>query len=405
MKILISGATGLVGSGCAVVWRPPATRCAGWCATASAVDRGRRLLEPGHGRARRGGAGRCRRGGEPGRREHRRRTLDRKKEAKPFCDSRVKARARSPTALAQAKRPSEDAGQRLGHRLLRRPRAMSCSTRTVRRAAISCRRCAASGKQPRRRPPRADAAWCLHAVRRGAERRRRGAEEDAAAVQTRRSAAPRQRPAIHELGSLDDVVDALIECLVNDRLSGPVNVVAPIPVTNSEFTKTLGRVLAPADDLSDAGLCLARWPSDKWPTSCCWPASACNRQSAGSGGYEFKYPQLEAGTRAGDYALGPARRRLTHFGPMSREPSIHIRSKHPHGRRAGTFASARSTIGQSMRGGRIRPVLDDRRAAHEWNFALAARGRVRRASWASRWSCSSRCAATIPGPAIGCIDS
>ncbi len=29
----------------------------------------------------------------------------------------------------------------------------------------------------------------------------------------------------------------------NDALQGPVNAVAPNPVTNSEFTKTLGRVL------------------------------------------------------------------------------------------------------------------------------------------------------------------
>ena len=43
--------------------------------------------------------------------------------------------------------------------------------------------------------------------------------------------------------ALDDVVDAVIECLANDSLRGPVNVVSPNPVTNYEFTKTLGRVL------------------------------------------------------------------------------------------------------------------------------------------------------------------
>jgi NAD dependent epimerase/dehydratase family enzyme len=41
---------------------------------------------------------------------------------------------------------------------------------------------------------------------------------------------------------LDDVVAAL-NFLTREELSGPVNVVSPQPVTNLEFTKTLGRVL------------------------------------------------------------------------------------------------------------------------------------------------------------------
>jgi uncharacterized protein (TIGR01777 family) len=44
--------------------------------------------------------------------------------------------------------------------------------------------------------------------------------------------------------ALDDVVGALKFALVNDSLSGPVNFVAPNPVTNAEFTKTLGKVLS-----------------------------------------------------------------------------------------------------------------------------------------------------------------
>jgi uncharacterized protein len=44
--------------------------------------------------------------------------------------------------------------------------------------------------------------------------------------------------------ALDDVCGA-IRFLINDRfVSGPVNFVAPHPVTNAEFTKTLGRVLS-----------------------------------------------------------------------------------------------------------------------------------------------------------------
>ena len=44
--------------------------------------------------------------------------------------------------------------------------------------------------------------------------------------------------------ALGDVVGALKLALVNDSLSGPINVVAPNPVTNAEFTTTLGKVLS-----------------------------------------------------------------------------------------------------------------------------------------------------------------
>jgi uncharacterized protein len=41
---------------------------------------------------------------------------------------------------------------------------------------------------------------------------------------------------------LDDEINAIIHCLEND-LSGPVNLVAPVSVTNADFTKAVGRVL------------------------------------------------------------------------------------------------------------------------------------------------------------------
>jgi hypothetical protein len=43
---------------------------------------------------------------------------------------------------------------------------------------------------------------------------------------------------------LQDMVGAIHHIFDTDRLQGPVNMVAPNPVTNEEFTKTLGRVLS-----------------------------------------------------------------------------------------------------------------------------------------------------------------
>ena len=43
--------------------------------------------------------------------------------------------------------------------------------------------------------------------------------------------------------SIDDLVGTLHHALFTEALAGPVNAVAPIPVTNAEFTRILGRVL------------------------------------------------------------------------------------------------------------------------------------------------------------------
>jgi uncharacterized protein len=44
--------------------------------------------------------------------------------------------------------------------------------------------------------------------------------------------------------ALADVVSAIKFALTNETLAGPVNFVAPNPLTNAEFTKTLGKVLS-----------------------------------------------------------------------------------------------------------------------------------------------------------------
>ena len=43
---------------------------------------------------------------------------------------------------------------------------------------------------------------------------------------------------------LEDEVQVILHCIQKESLQGPVNSVGPSPVTNTEFTKTLGRVLS-----------------------------------------------------------------------------------------------------------------------------------------------------------------
>lgn len=44
--------------------------------------------------------------------------------------------------------------------------------------------------------------------------------------------------------ALDDLLHVILHCITEENLDGPVNCTAPFPVTNREFTKTLGRVLS-----------------------------------------------------------------------------------------------------------------------------------------------------------------
>ena len=43
--------------------------------------------------------------------------------------------------------------------------------------------------------------------------------------------------------SMDDVLGAILHCLYNPQIEGPVNLVSPEPMPNRDFVKTLARVL------------------------------------------------------------------------------------------------------------------------------------------------------------------
>ena len=96
--------------------------------------------------------------------------------------------------------------------------------------------------------------------------------------------------------ALDDVVGSIVHALTDDSVEGPVNVGAPNPMTNAEYTTVLGKVLgrptvlplpAPAarimlGEVADA-LLLARQRMQ--------PAKL------EATGYSFRYPRLEAALR------------------------------------------------------------------------------------------------------------
>jgi uncharacterized protein (TIGR01777 family) len=95
--------------------------------------------------------------------------------------------------------------------------------------------------------------------------------------------------------AIDDVVRAIEHALFNDRLSGPVNVTAPEPVTNADYASTLGRVLkrpallpAPAPAVR---LALGEFAGELLGGQRVLPERLVEA------GFEFEHPQLEGALR------------------------------------------------------------------------------------------------------------
>ena len=96
--------------------------------------------------------------------------------------------------------------------------------------------------------------------------------------------------------SIDDVVGAIDYALANESLSGPVNVVAPTPVTNREFTKTLGRVLSRPTVLPAPAFVL-RLVLGQLADEALLSSARVSPTKLLVKGYHFRYPNLEAALR------------------------------------------------------------------------------------------------------------
>jgi len=92
--------------------------------------------------------------------------------------------------------------------------------------------------------------------------------------------------------SLDDEVGAIVHCLTHQSLRGPVNLVSPNPVTNAEFSKTLGKVLfrpafAPVPGLAVKAL------FGEMGDALLLSSTRVDPLVLEESGYAFRYPQLE----------------------------------------------------------------------------------------------------------------
>ena len=95
---------------------------------------------------------------------------------------------------------------------------------------------------------------------------------------------------------LDDVVGAIVFCLDTEGASGPVNVTAPEPVTNKQFSKSLGRVLSrPA--IAPVPALVVKTLYSEMATIVTTGQRAVPRRLTELG-YEFRRPDLEDALRS-----------------------------------------------------------------------------------------------------------
>jgi hypothetical protein len=99
--------------------------------------------------------------------------------------------------------------------------------------------------------------------------------------------------------ALDDLVGAVEHALADETLRGPVNAVAPRPVTNEEFTKTLGGVLGRPTILPVPAFALRLAVGEM--ADVLLGGQRVEPARLKESGYQFKHPELEGALRA---ALG-----------------------------------------------------------------------------------------------------
>ncbi len=96
--------------------------------------------------------------------------------------------------------------------------------------------------------------------------------------------------------ALDDTIGVIHFVLANDQFSGAFNAVAPNPVTNREFTKTLGRVLA-RPTIFPMPAAVASLALGEMADEMLLGSTRVEPARLLAAGYKFKFPTLEAALR------------------------------------------------------------------------------------------------------------
>jgi uncharacterized protein (TIGR01777 family) len=98
--------------------------------------------------------------------------------------------------------------------------------------------------------------------------------------------------------TLEDEVGAIMHAIGSESLRGPVNLVAPTPVVNAEFTSTLGKVLHRPTVLPTPLLPLKLLYGSELVELLLLVSQRVTPTRLETSGYTFRQPTLEAGLRA-----------------------------------------------------------------------------------------------------------
>jgi uncharacterized protein (TIGR01777 family) len=96
--------------------------------------------------------------------------------------------------------------------------------------------------------------------------------------------------------TLDDLVSVIRRAIEDEHLRGPVNAVAPTPVTNAEFTKAIGHALGRPTILPVPAFA-ARLAFGEMADAVLLSSTRVVPARLQEAGYEFKHPELEGALR------------------------------------------------------------------------------------------------------------
>jgi uncharacterized protein (TIGR01777 family) len=96
--------------------------------------------------------------------------------------------------------------------------------------------------------------------------------------------------------AMDDIIGAILHCLVTDAVSGPVNAVAPNPVTNGEYTHALGHVLQRPAFIPMPAFG-ARMAFGEFADECLLVSQKVLPKKLENTGYKFRCPEIEGALR------------------------------------------------------------------------------------------------------------
>jgi uncharacterized protein len=96
--------------------------------------------------------------------------------------------------------------------------------------------------------------------------------------------------------ALDDAVTAIVHLLTRKTLDGPVNVTAPLPLRNRDFTRILGQVISRPAPFPVPGAAL-RLIFGEMADATLLASTRVVPQRLTASGFRFRYPDLDAALR------------------------------------------------------------------------------------------------------------